>query len=362
MRLKETLEHLINIPSPTGQEWRLIPFLVRRLEQCGFSIELQEVEPDENLTPQGRYWNIIGRRGESPLTFVVHYDTVPAREYRAYYRNGRIYGRGSVDVKGQIASLLHALENSNDPVNVVFVADEEVGGSGSACMPVDETQTYIVLEPTNLKPVVTHAGSVEAEITFKGNGGHGSLNHSNSAFALMMNFLNELENFFPFNVNNDLHRTTVYRVRAGSEMLAIPDRVDIGIDVRVFPEENAEEIKLRLQEKVNALGGEVKIREIAQPVNLDLDWRWEWFTEVWTRQGLSAEPFVYPSWTDAVNIIERGGWALVVGAGDLSVAHSDNESVSLEELEKFSEALTSLVSSQDLLVKKLEYVRQREYV
>jgi len=362
VELLRTLEHLINTPTPTSQEWRLIPFLTKWLETCGFSIEIQEIKRIEVLTPEGRYWNIIAKRGNSPLTFVVHYDTVPAKEYRATFKDGKVYGRGSVDVKGQIAALLHAIKNTTEPVNVIFVCDEEVGGSGSAQMPIEPEQVYIVLEPTDLKPVIIHAGSVEAEIIFKGEGGHGSLNHNNSAFSLMMGFLNSLNELFP-NPNGDgLHRATLYKVSAGSDTLAVPDTATIGLDIRVFPEENASEILNILQNKVKELGGELHLRESADPVTVELDKRWNWFIKTWSEADMPTDTLVYPSWTDAVNIIERGGWAVVIGSGDLSVAHSDNEHIDLEEILRLQRGIERLISSQQGLKRFMEYERQQEYV
>jgi len=353
---------LINTPTPTGKEWRLIPFLVKWLETCVFTVEIQEVQRNESLTPEGRYWNIIARRGTSPLTIVVHYDTVPALEYRAIFKDGTVYGRGSVDVKGQIAALLHAIKNTSEPVNVIFVCDEEVGGSGSDQMPIDPEQVYVVLEPTGLQPVVTHVGSVEAEVIFKGKGGHGSLNHDNSAFALMMEFLNGLNAMFPEQNGYGLHRTTVYKVFAGSEMLSIPDNIVIGVDIRVFPEETASEIYDILQNKVREIGGELKLKESADPVSIPQDHHWNWFIENWSGAGLPTNTLLYPSWTDAVNIIERGGWAIVVGAGDLSVAHSDHEHIHLDEVLRLQEGLKKLIRSQKDLEKVIEYARQQEYV
>ncbi len=362
MELLKTLEHLINTPTPTGQEWRLIPFLTKWLETCGFSVEIQEIKPNEVLTPKGRYWNIIARRGNSPLTFVVHYDTVPANEYRAIFKDGKVYGRGSVDVKGQIAALLHAITNTSEPVNVIFVCDEEVGGSGSAQMPINPEHIYIVLEPTGLRPVITHAGSVEAEIIFRGDGGHGSLNHNNSAFSLMMKFLNALNEMFPNSNGYGLNRTTVYKVSAGSEMLAIPDTTTIGLDIRVFPKENASEIFETLQNKVKELNGELYLKESANPVSVELDKRWNWFIKKWSEAKMPTDTLVYPSWTDAVNIIERGGWAVVIGSGDLSVAHSDNEHISLEEVFTLQHGIEMLITSQKELNETMKYERQQEYV
>ncbi len=362
MDIKRTLEHLINTPTPTGQEWRLIPFLVKWLETCGFTVQIQEVERNKYLTPEGRYWNIVASRGTSPLTIVVHYDTVPAKEYKATFKDGKVYGRGSVDVKGQLAALLHAIKNTSEPVNVIFVCDEEVGGSGSEQMPIDPEQVYVVLEPTGLQPVITHVGAVEAEVIFHGKGGHGSLNHDNSAFASMMEFLNGLNTMFPEQNGYGLHRTTVYKVFAGSEMLSIPSNIVIGLDIRVFPEETASEIYDILRNRVVEIGGELKLKESADPVSIPRDQRWNWFLENWAGAGLPTNPLLYPSWTDAVNIIERGGWAIVVGAGDLSVAHSDDEHINLDGIFRLQEGLEKLIGSQKELEKVIKYVRQQEYV
>ena len=101
----------LGVPSSTGQEGVMVELLEEMLRGLGFRTIRQEVEP-------GRC-NLLAVRGGAPkLLISTHLDTVPAwgADYRPRFVEEWVYMRGAVDTKGQIASLLLALEETSDPL------------------------------------------------------------------------------------------------------------------------------------------------------------------------------------------------------------------------------------------------------
>ncbi|MGB1250781.1 MAG: M20/M25/M40 family metallo-hydrolase, partial [Candidatus Promineifilaceae bacterium] len=147
--------------------------------------------------------NIVGQRGSGKggLAFFGHSDTVPGQpeQWPAFdpeVRDGRLFGRGSCDMKGQIAASMIAaaqadLSKLTQPVFVVVAADEETGGYGvrqvadeSKLMAASETRYGVIIEPTESIPVYAHKGVGQVKVT-----AHGSAAHTSTAKGVSANFL-----------------------------------------------------------------------------------------------------------------------------------------------------------------------------
>ena len=185
---------LVSVPTenPPGNERATADILRDALAPYG--LEWAEVEPAPGrLSLVGRLRGPAGKEHHRP-TLVVngHTDVVPAiaarwshEPYTPVVESGRLYGRGSADMKGGLAAAIMALgaleaagERPSCDIVFQFVADEERGGalgtralleaglcSGDAC---------IVPEPTSLAVSVAERGLLQGEIVLRGRPGHGS--------------------------------------------------------------------------------------------------------------------------------------------------------------------------------------------
>jgi acetylornithine deacetylase len=146
----------------------------------GFDVELQEVAP-------GRP-NVIartGKRGGPALMFNGHLDVVGTEgmvhpPFDPAVRDGRIYGRGSADMKGGIAAMCAAAARAASATNaelvITAVIDEENESLGTRAL-VDSgvrADAAIVTEPTQLAIMPAHRGFVWLEIELRGRAAHGS--------------------------------------------------------------------------------------------------------------------------------------------------------------------------------------------
>ncbi|CDK26439.1 unnamed protein product [Kuraishia capsulata CBS 1993] len=169
---------LIEIPSVSKEETLVADFLKGYLEEKGLTVET--IPLDDGT---GRY-NIYAYQGTTRATKVLltaHIDTVPP--YIPFYVEGdRIYGRGSNDCKGSIASQLTALFELQESgavkegdVSVLLVVGEEIGGDGmhkASATLGDLWDTVIFGEPTENKLAVGHKGIYMFKVKVTGKAAH----------------------------------------------------------------------------------------------------------------------------------------------------------------------------------------------
>ena len=334
------LEELVSVPTPSGMEDELVPYLEEALMELGFDVKLQRISIGRR--------NIIGWRGDSDLLFCAHIDTIPAYNHPLPYKlrvfGDELVGRGVVDSKGLIASLLVAFSMSESPCNVAFVVDEEKGGFGSKELELPEGVEFaVVLEPTDFKLVVAHAGAIEVEVTVFGEAVHGALPHMGSnAIEKAIEVVERLKSLEALNREHKLFDEaplfTLSVISGGCDVMVVPNRCSFQADLRILPGDDANQVLEQVRKIVADAGAEMALLDISQPVVLNLsDERLKSFIEMFKLAHFCVlnrelELTGYHSWTDAVNLIERGIKAVVYGGGKLYKAHSDWESISLSEL------------------------------
>jgi acetylornithine deacetylase len=168
--------------SGANGETEIARAVAQLLQAGGLDVEVQEVTP-------GRM-NVIGvLEGKSAgrsLMLCGHMDTVGVMGYESPFdpvqKDGRIYGRGSQDMKGglvsMIAAALHLSKNGSlkaGRVVVAAVVDEEYGSIGAEALVTKwKADAAVVGEPTDMKIAVGHKGFEWVEITTEGVAAHGS--------------------------------------------------------------------------------------------------------------------------------------------------------------------------------------------
>jgi acetylornithine deacetylase/succinyl-diaminopimelate desuccinylase-like protein len=188
--LEKTLIDLLNIDSVTGNEGLLAEFIESEL--VGFRVKRQYVD-------KGRF-NLVARKGRSDVWMVAHMDTVPPF-LPVKVTADRIFGRGAVDNKGNIAGAIFAAREM-DNINLLFTVGEEVDFVGAKKAEIKGGA--IILEPTGFKKILAQCGVVSAKIIAVGDQKHSSLltNDRQSALHILVNTLDVLmkKGWFRFNV------------------------------------------------------------------------------------------------------------------------------------------------------------------
>ena len=157
-------------------------FLADVLSHWGFAVSLQEVAP-------GRH-NVLARIGpteKSPLVLNGHLDVVGVdgmvhEPFNPVVKNGRMYGRGSSDMKSGIASMCVAAARAatrgalHSEIIIAAVCDEEFASLGTQALLANglRATAAIVTEPTRLSVCPAHRGFAWFRIDFIGHAAHGS--------------------------------------------------------------------------------------------------------------------------------------------------------------------------------------------
>lgn len=339
-------KEMVSIPTVTGGEASVAELIEAELKSAGMKVDRQEVE--------GAGFNILASRGEGGLLFLTHLDVFPPYDHPAPFEpkveGGEIVGRGAADAKGQIAALLVALRESEEPAEVALVVDEERLGRGSVALEIPQgCQGAVVLEPTNLEICLSQAGSIEVEIETWGKAAHGSTpwegeNAIDKALCIYerlkkLPIVKEKSNFFPKG-----GWVVLGRIEGGYEPMVVPKRcfmhIDIGFAPGVDPKEAERQVREAAREALSVrvidLWEGFEVEESSKVVRALL--------EAFKRAtGGGAKVSGMPSWTDASNLLRKGVTPVIFGAGKLSAAHSDKEALPIPQLLKMVGVLRELI-------------------
>ncbi len=197
---------LVRIPSVTGDEGAVQDLVASLLVDVGCAVERLEpplagvrADPDwpGDEMPRERLPIVLGRMGRAGgrrIVLVGHVDVVPVGDRTTWTRDpwagerdgDRLYGRGAVDMKGGVASILGAVQalvaagvgdRLGGEIVVASVPSEEDGGQGMlAAIRAGVTgDLAVITEPTGLDVVIAHAGAITFKLTVPGRAAHASV-------------------------------------------------------------------------------------------------------------------------------------------------------------------------------------------
>jgi succinyl-diaminopimelate desuccinylase len=200
------------------------------------------------------------RETRSPRVFLnAHLDVVPGRpeQYRPEVRDGRIYGRGSQDMKGSGAVLLRLLKDlaalpERPDVGFQFVSDEEIGGVHGTGHLLEQGWTcefFLAAEPTDLQICHAHKGVFRAEVRIPGRPAHGSRPwEGENPIVALGSGLAALEERFPTPGGPEWVTTAVPTlVSAGEAVNRLPEQAVLTLDIRNIPEDTPATLLAALQ-------------------------------------------------------------------------------------------------------------------
>jgi acetylornithine deacetylase len=342
--------------------------LAQTLERWGFRVEIQEaVAGRPNVVAR------IGRAGARALLFNGHLDTVGVEgmihaPWDADVRDGRVYGRGSSDMKAGVAAMCAAAlrvvdANLDGEVIVAAVADEEYESIGTRAL-IDagiRAEAAVVTEPTRMAICPAHRGFAWLELIVHGRAAHGSrYDLGVDAITLAAMILAELDEYQRTVLAKKMHpllgRPSLHAsiVSGGLGLSTYPDRCSVQLERRTVPGETAagfarevEQACARVRARAPEYGFSTELipgfsqepNEVpaTHPVVHALIASLERAGERTPIEGL-------PCWTDAALLTAAGIPAICYGPGDIGLAHSAEEYVDMGEIERATGVLSGFVS------------------
>jgi acetylornithine deacetylase len=340
--------------------------LAEILAAWGLQVDVMEAAP-------GRP-NVIARAGSpSPggrsLMFNGHLDVVGTEgmshpPFEALERGGRLYGRGSADMKGGIAAMCAAAARAvsagmTGELVVAAVVDEEYASAGTRALVASgvRTDAAIVTEPTRLAIAPAHRGFVWLTVTVNGRAAHGSrYDIGVDAIRLTGLLLAELdaldvgpleERTHPLVGHASLHASLI---EGGTGMSTYPDRCTLRLERRTMPGESAEEVLAevrsacaRVARRRPEFSAEVGLDLAQAPSDVPVDAPIVCaLAAAMTSSGEEVRTEGMSAWTDAALLNDAGIPAICYGPGDIALAHAAEEWVETAEIERAATTLTEL--------------------
>ncbi len=359
---------LVRIPSYSfqeNQEKKVAVEVHRLLQDAGVDSQLVEVLP-------GRP-NVVARipgKGDGPsLLLTGHMDTVPAYEMKDPFsgeiREGILYGRGACDMKGPMAAMVAAMiglakSGISFKGDVVFAGliDEEEKGKGVEHLIQSGPWGHGVVngEPTNLRLAIGHKGLEWMVVNIQGKTVHGGrMEEGVNAIMMAARFLHRLDEYYIPLLQERSHPVlgeptiNVGKIQGGVQPSTVPGSCRLEIDRRWVPEESRDQIYGELEAMLKELEKEDsrfhgELAEMFAPGELLA--HPPFYTEpedslvLATQEALRQEEVgeeltVFPAWSDAGTIAAFTSMkCIILGPGDLALAHSEKESIPVEDLRK----------------------------
>lgn len=351
------------VPGAAGEN-QIASAIATKLHSGGMDVQIQQVVPGRS--------NVVGvlegrQKGRS-LMLCGHMDTVGVLGMEAPFdpieRDGRIYGRGSQDMKGGLASMmgaaLHLSKNVGFPAGRLILAaviDEEYASVGAeALVTAWKADGAVVGEPTDMKIAVGHKGFEWVEVTTRGVAAHGSRPaDGRDAILRMGRVLSRLEKLdrelqakppHPVHGTGSLHASLI---AGGRELSTYPDECTLDVERRTIDGESSRCALDEVEGILNDLRHEdPEFKASARflfsrppyltPASHDLPGLIE---SVLAGKGKPATRGGMSFWTDAAILGEAGIPSVVFGPGGAGL-HSISEYVIAEDVITCRDALIDL--------------------
>lgn len=376
---------LVRTPSFSSREKDVIGVIDRMMRGIGFD----EIRIDG-------LGSIIGRLGHGPrvVAFDAHIDTVLAGDVSQWHgdpftpkvEDGKVWGRGTVDQKGGMASMLAAARLIKElglgkELTVLFtgtVMEEDCDGLCWLHLIREENirpELVVITEPTNMNIYRGHRGRMEMHVTVKGVSCHGSAPergvnaiYKASRIALEIERLNDALRLDTFLGKGTVTVTEV--VSSSPSLCAVADGARLHLDRRLTAGETKESAIKEVQDAAVRAGvpdAEVSLLTYNETAYTGKTYPMEKYYPTWVMpensphlkaaaaayQGLFGKSPVVDKWTFSTNGVAIAGIhgipCLGLGPGNEVYAHAPNEATPVEHLTAaaaFYAALTGTISGE----------------
>lgn len=349
----------IDTTNPGGDEAACADVLGDLLRAAGAEVEIDRYAPGHvNLTATVRF-------GDGPVVMLnSHLDVVPAGEgwtsepFEPVLRDGRLYARGAADAKGSLAAMAGALVDllaagtaTRGTVVFTAVGDEEVGSTGARALVRNLTaDACIVGEPTGLRALAAHKGSLRPVIEVLGRGAHAAAPHNGvNAIVGAALLLDELAAYAE-QLRDRVHpltgspTLTPVLIEGGQAPNAVPERCRITIDRRMIPGETNESVRAELDEVLASFSARhaplvARIADLAPSTGGPSETPVDDPFVVSVRRALgdageSAEVGGLVVNCDMTTFRAAGIPTVVFGPGELDVMHAADENVEIDQVDR----------------------------
>lgn len=365
---------LVRIPSvyrendPYGNETKVALYVAQYLRDRGIETHVEEVVPGRpnviGIVDSGKPGKTLLFEGHTDVVTEGDKDAWKYDPFSAQIVEGRMYGRGTNDTKGNLACMITA-------VHSLLQDNEEFTGKIILCIPVDEeglmigikhfikqgwaedVDGAIICEPEENNVCIAQRGAMRIRVDVYGKMAHGAISWSginpNWRMARFIVELEKLEKEEQARLGEDPYlkwpsiTPTILQapVKGDAQINVIPDHCMMTLDIRTVPKQNHDE----LLEKINDIIH--RLKEDDSDFNMELTILDNRPSTITTAddpvvkavydavESVTGEKPIYngvPGATDGTFLHMHGIPIVTIGAGDRDIPHQINEYIDIEEL------------------------------
>ena len=376
-RIIELAKQVIEIPSVSGEEKAVMEHAAKLLRDMGVHVELYGSEDRPII------YACINPEAEKQIIFNGHLDVVPIAKPDAWSKDpwkpevedGKLYGRGSSDMKSSCAVMIHLLEIMKDldlplSVGVHLVPDEERGAAAGSKILVDKIVAgelrrpdYVVIgEQSNLQVRVAERGMFGFQVKFYGRAAHTAASRVTGINAIakaskgVLALEHHIDKYHEW-IGHPMQSVNI--IQAGTVSNQVPAECTITVDRRLIIGETADDVVAEVTADLDKAG------------EGDPDWQWEivagkdengdWqytpanFTSPESelgqafmkavKAGIDHDPELYATWAGSTDgRLYRQAGIQTIGFGPIGFgAHGPDEFVFIDSLVKTAKVWVAVV-------------------
>ena len=377
---KEMLDKLVSFKTVSlDSNLEMINFIQDYLNSYGIDSHLVF----NNLKTKANLYAQIGPNVEGGILLSGHTDVVPIEgqswtsdPFRLIEKNGRLYGRGSCDMKGFNALILAAIPTMmkvklQKPIQIAFSYDEEVGCLGAPAMinkirvTLPKAAAVIVGEPTMMNTVNGHKTSIGLKTHVRGFEVHSSLMHNGVSAVMnagkLVSWVSEqTEKNKAMKVQEENRKfeppfTTLHVgvINGGTAGNITAKDCRFSLDIRCLPSESSKAWVKKYEEYAEIVEAQMQTTNTKSYINIEkahfvpgLQPEVNGFAEALVRQITRQNNTEMVSYgTEAGQFQEAGYSTIICGPGSIKQAHQANEYIDVSQLDKGELFISELIKS-----------------
>jgi len=362
--LIEFTHQLVRIKSLSGQEGEIIQFIQKKMLALGYD----EVRIDA-------MGNVVGRIGShgSSLLFDAHVDTVEVKDaaewkyppFGGEIIDGRLHGRGSVDMKSGAAAAIYAAALAKKAGlaerKTIYVSctvfEEDCDGENLKHLFQElnlRPDNVVICEPSDNKLSLGHKGKAQVSIKTYGLSAHGSAPEKGvNAIYAMAGIIQRVEQTNLELMKQPAPRPTLVMTRISStaaSLNAVPSECEVYLDRRIVPNEVEETIKHEMEQLIQGRNASWEIGTVRRTSWTGMEISYEPFALAWKieldhpltqaciaayQENFGNQPQEYVFWdfsTNAVTPVRMGIPTIGFGPGEYKLAHMRDENCRVDQI------------------------------
>ena len=362
--LIEFAQSLVRTKSFSGQEGEIVRLIEKKMKALGYD----EVSIDSMGNVLGRIGN-----GQKTLMFDSHVDTVEVKDeekwgippFSGEIVDGRLHGRGSVDMKSGAAASIYAGALAKElglvDGKTIYVScgvfEEDCDGENLKHLFKERNfkPDYVVIcEPSNNKIALGHKGKAQISIKTYGVSAHGSAPEKGvNAIYEMAEIIQRVEKTNLELMKKDRPRGTLVMSKISSisvSLNAIPSECEVYLDRRIVPGETEADIKQEMDQIIKGKNATWQVGTLHRKSWTGMEIKYEPFHLAWKidlahklsqaciaayQESYGSEPDGYDFWdfsTNAVTPVSMGIPVIGFGPGEYKLAHMRNENCEVNQI------------------------------